>query len=167
VLYGDATDASRNRVPNLRGDSERSAGSPPGLAGKLDAGGVGKDATAPAVVVVIPPELAFVAGKPGIVGRAGLVGVIVFVFVVTEGVALITAIGGGGKPPEEMILVELVLPYNKPSNSTSRWLGLRGTWPGVYGRPLSVVACFHALGLEEVEKMDGIRLRGAFLSANC
>ena len=48
------------------------------------------------------------------------------------------------------LMTRVVFPARKmPSNSTSRYEGLAGTDPRVYGLPLSVAAGFHCFGLEE------------------
>ena len=57
----------------------------------------------------------------------------------------------------DMILVTLPLVLSKPSNSTSRYDGLRGTCPTTYGRPFNVVAGFHVF--LELENRDGSRRR--------
>ena len=64
-------------------------------------------------------------------------------------------------------LVALVFPRRSPSNSTSRYEGLRGTCPTTYGRPLSVAAGFHCFDLLEGEKRDGSRRRVVVVSASC
>jgi len=49
-------------------------------------------------------------------------------------------------------MTRVVFPARKiPSNSTSRYEGLAGTDPRVYGFPLSVAAGFHCFDLEKNE----------------
>lgn len=56
---------------------------------------------------------------------------------------------------ESILITRVVFPARKmPSNSTSRYVGLAGTDPRVYGLPLSVAAGFHCFDLEE-EKREG------------
>ena len=56
---------------------------------------------------------------------------------------------------ESTLMTRVVFPARKmPSNSTSRYVGLAGTDPRVYGLPLSVAAGFHCFDLEE-EKREG------------
>ena len=53
------------------------------------------------------------------------------------------------------LMTRVVFPARRiPSNSTSRYVGLAGTDPRVYGFPLRVAAGFHCFDLEE-EKRDG------------
>ena len=48
------------------------------------------------------------------------------------------------------LMTRVVFPARKiPSNSTSRYEGLAGTDPRVYGFPLSVAAGFHCFDLDE------------------
>ena len=56
--------------------------------------------------------------------------------------------------------------FSNPSNSNSRYDGLRGTCPTTYGRPLSVGAGFQVLLLDG-EKKDGSRRRLEEGKANC
>ena len=56
--------------------------------------------------------------------------------------------------------------FSNPSNSSSRYDGLRGTCPTTYGRPLSVGAGFQVLDLDW-EKRDGSRRRLEEVTANC
>jgi hypothetical protein len=67
----------------------------------------------------------------------------------------------------EMTLVALAFPRSRPSNSTSRYDGLRGTCPTTYGRPLSVAAGFHCFDFPEGEKRDGRRRRLVVDPASC
>jgi len=56
---------------------------------------------------------------------------------------------------ESTLMTRVVFPARKmPSNSTSRYEGLAGTDPRVYGFPLSVAAGFHCFDLLE-EKREG------------
>lgn len=71
-----------------------------------------------------------------------------------------------GFDPTDITLVGAV-PRRRPSNSTSRYDGLRGTWPTTYGRPFSVGACFHCLDLLDGEKREGSRRLLDVVSASC
>ena len=52
-------------------------------------------------------------------------------------------------------MTRVVFPARRmPSNSTSRYEGLAGTDPRVYGFPLSVAAGFHCFDFDD-EKIDG------------
>src|SRR5882762_1063137 len=66
-----------------------------------------------------------------------------------------------------MTFVALAFPRRSPSNSTSRYDGLRGTCPTTYGRPLSVAAGFHCFDLLDGEKRDGSRRRLVVVPASC
>ena len=53
---------------------------------------------------------------------------------------------------ESTLMTRVVFPARRmPSNSTSRYEGLAGTDPRVYGLPLSVAAGFHCFDLEKRE----------------
>lgn len=53
---------------------------------------------------------------------------------------------------ESTLMTRVVFPARKmPSNSTSRYEGLAGTDPRVYGFPLSVAAGFHCFDLKKRE----------------
>lgn len=64
------------------------------------------------------------------------------------------------------IFVTLPSECSNPSNSTSRYDGLRGTCPITYGRPLSVAAGFQCFR-EDVPNSDGMRLRLVPDSRSC
>lgn len=54
----------------------------------------------------------------------------------------------------------------RPSNSTSRYDGLCGTWPTTYGLPLRVAAGFHCLR-DDVPNSEGSRRRVDPFESNC
>lgn len=81
-----------------------------------------------------------------------------------EGTMVLGRLSGGFR---EIILVTLpLLVLSKPSNSTSRYDGLRGTCPTTYGRPFSVGAGFQTF-LELENKEGSRRRRPPMDSASC